>query len=385
MSAGTPPPENPDGTPPEGSDAPPPEGAPAAPASQPGASPQEQPPAWGQQPGQEPGQQPGQHPGQPPAPQQQPGQPYGQPQPGYGQPGGSPTGQPPYGQQQPAYGQQQPPPYGQQPGYGQAPYGQQPYGQPAYGQPQPGYGQPAYGQGGFNQGGYDAVGAIKYGWEKFSKKPAELLVPMLVAVVVVGLVFAVIYAVLGALLLGGGGFTTDPTTGVTTYDAGPGFLAFMVGYAVMLLFSVLIGQFVGAALVRGGVDTVDGRPVSMGSIWQGWDKGQVALAGLLLAVGIAIGYVLCFIPALIFGFLTQYTLFFVVDQKMKAVDAIKASIAFTRAHLAETLVFYLLSSVTIFVGALLCGLGLLVAGPVVIIGSAYTYRVLNGHQVSPAV
>ena len=382
MSAGTPPPENPDGTPPEGHDAAPPDGTP------------QEPPAHGA------------HPMQPPAPQQQPGQPYGQPeheQPQYGQPQPPPYGQPQYGQAQPPpygqpqYGQPQPPPYGQpeygppQPQYGQPqppPYAQPqppPYGQPAYGQAPPGYGQPTYGQPAYGQGGYDAVGAIKYGWEKFSKKPAELLVPMLVAVVVVGLVFAVIYAVLGALLLGGGGFTTDPATGVTTYDAGPGFLAFMVGYAVMLLFSVLVGQFVGAALVRGGVDTVDGRPVSMGSIWQGWDKGQVALAGLLLAVGIAIGYVLCFIPALIFGFLTQYTLFFVVDQKMKAVDAIKASIAFTRAHLAETLVFYLLSSVTIFVGALLCGLGLLVAGPVVIVGSAYTYRVLNGHQVSPAV
>ena len=372
MSAGTPPPENPDGTPPEGHDAAPPEGTPQEPPTH------------------------GAHPMQPPAPQQQPGQPYGQPE--HGQPQPPPYEQPQYGQPQPPpygqpqYGQPQPPPYGQ-PQYGQPqppPYGQQPYGQPAYGQPTygqapPGYGQPAYGQPAYGQGGYDAVGAIKYGWEKFSKKPAELLVPMLVAVVVVGLVFAVIYAVLGALLLGGGGFSTDPATGVTTYDAGPGFLAFMVGYAVMLLFSVLVGQFVGAALVRGGVDTVDGRPVSMGSIWQGWDKGQVALAGLLLAVGIAIGYVLCFIPALIFGFLTQYTLFFVVDQKMKAVDAIKASIAFTRAHLAETLVFYLLASVTIFVGALLCGLGLLVAGPVVIVGSAYTYRVLNGHQVSPAV
>ena len=382
MSAGTPPPENPDGTPPEGHDAAPPDGTP------------QEPPAHGA------------HPMQPPAPQQQPGQPYGQPeheQPQYGQPQPPPYGQPQYGQAQPPpygqpqYGQPQPPPYGQpeygppQPQYGQPqppPYAQPqppPYGQPAYGQAPPGYGQPTYGQPAYGQGGYDAVGAIRYGWEKFSKKPAELLVPMLVAVVVVGLVFAVIYAVLGALLLGGGGFSTDPATGVTTYDAGPGFLAFMVGYAVMLLFSVLVGQFVGAALVRGGVDTVDGRPVSMGSIWQGWDKGQVALAGLLLAVGIAIGYVLCFIPALIFGFLTQYTLFFVVDQKMKAVDAIKASIAFTRAHLAETLVFYLLASVTIFVGALLCGLGLLVAGPVVIVGSAYTYRVLNGHQVSPAV
>lgn len=382
MSAGTPPPENPDGTPPEGSDAPPPKGAPDAPAPPPDESPQEPPSAA------DPGQQApawGQHPGQPPAPQQQPGQPYGQP---YGQPAGQPAGQPPHGQQPPPYGQPQPPPYGRAP-YGQPQYGQPQYGQPGYGQPtygqQPGHGQPQYGQGGFNQGGYDAVGAIKYGWEKFSKKPAELLVPMLVAVVVVGLVFAVLYAILGALLLGGGGFTTDPSTGVTTYAAGPGFLAFMVGYAVMLLFSVLVGQFVAAALVRGGVDTVDGRPVTMGSIWQGWDKGQVALAGLLLAVGIAIGYVLCFIPAIVFGFLTQYTMFFVVDQRMKAVDAIKASIAFTRAHLAETLVFYLLASVTIFVGALLCGLGLLVAGPVVIVGSAYTYRVLNGHQVSPAV
>ena len=194
---------------------------------------------------------------------------------------------------------------------------------------------------------------------------------------------AIFYAIMGALILNTGGVTIDETTGQASFDSGPGFFGIMIAYAVILLFSVVVGQFVGAAIVRGGLDVADGKPVTMSSIWQGWDRVQVILAGVLVGLGIAIGYVLCFIPAIIFGFLAQYTLFFVVDQKMKAWDALMASINFTRTHLGETIVFYLLSALAIFVGALLCGLGLLVAVPVVIIGTAYTYRILNGQTVTP--
>jgi uncharacterized membrane protein len=44
----------------------------------------------------------------------------------------------------------------------------------------------------------------------------------------------------------------------------------------------------------------------------------------------------------------------------------------------------LLALVCIIVGAIACGVGLLVAFPVVLISQAYTVRSLTGGQISPA-
>ncbi|MCW2818549.1 MAG: hypothetical protein JWR42_1336 [Marmoricola sp.] len=277
-------------------------------------------------------------------------------------------GQPPHGQQ---YGQQ----YGQQPG--------QP-GQPQWGQQPSGYAPGPYGPppGGFGSRGYDGVEAITYGWRKFTNRPGDLLVPVLVLGLGVAVVVGIAYGLLLASVVSSGSVQTS-ADGTTSYEPGTGFLTLMLVYAAFALIGSLFTQFIAAALVRGGLDAVDGRPVSLGSIWQGWDKGQVLLAAVLLGVGTAIGYLLCFLPAIVFAFFTQYTLYFVVDRQMGAVDAIKASISFVRGHLADSLVIYLLSGLVLTAGALLCGIGLLVAAPVTLLAGAYTFRVLHGQPVSP--
>jgi uncharacterized membrane protein len=65
-------------------------------------------------------------------------------------------------------------------------------------------------------------------------------------------------------------------------------------------------------------------------------------------------------------------------------DAIKASYELVTKNLGDTIVWYLLSGLTIIAGAILCGVGLLVAVPVVLGGAAYTFRRLNNEPVSPA-
>ncbi|MGI9157323.1 MAG: hypothetical protein ACR2FG_11930 [Marmoricola sp.] len=277
-----------------------------------------------------------------------------------------------------------PPPPPEDPYTSQAPSGPPVGGEPPspYGTGQPPPPPPQYGAPPAHQGKYNPTEAIGYGWTKFTKRPAELLVPVLLLLVAVGVVFVIVYGVLAAVFLGSGGFVTDPNTGVTTYDRGPGFIVIVVVYALLILLSVFVGQLVGAGLVKGGLDSVDGKPVSIGEMFQGWDKGQALVAAILIAVGIGVGYVLCFIPAIIVGFLTQYTMYYVVDQKLGAVDAIKASVKFTTSNLGDTIIFYLLAVVGTFVGSLLCGLGLLVALPVVLIGQAYTFRRLNAQPVA---
>ena len=125
------------------------------------------------------------------------------------------------------------------------------------------------------------------------------------------------------------------------------------------------------------------KPFSVGQIFDGWDKAQVAIAALIIAAATFVGTLLCDLPGLIVGFLTGYTLLFIVDKQMTAVDAIKASVSFVWSNLGNTLLFWILGLLALAVGAIICFVGLLVAAPVVLIGLAYTYRRLQNEPSSP--
>src|SRR4029077_12954067 len=141
---------------------------------------------------------------------------------------------------------------------------------------------------------------------------------------------------------------------------------------------LLVFQFLVAGLYRGALRVADGQDFGVGQLFEGWDKGQVAIAALLIALATFVGTLLCYIPGLIVGFLVQFTLLFIVDKQMKAVDAIKVSVRLVVDNLGNTILFYLLALVVTIIGACLCGVGLLVAYPVVLIAYAYTYRRLQG-------
>lgn len=232
-------------------------------------------------------------------------------------------------------------------------------------------------------GGYSPVEAIQYGWAKFTRSPATLLVPVLLTFVVVGLVYAVMFfGILGAAFDSGIEYNDDGT--IRSIDAGPGFVMTLVLMSIIILVVTFALQVLMAALAKGGLDVADGKSPGIGELFEGWDKTQVLIAAVLVAVGTGVGYLLCYLPGLVFMFLSSYTMLFVVDKNLGALDALKASISFTTSHLGETILFFLLSAVVTVVGAILCGVGLLVAYPVVLVAQAYTFRVLHNEPVTPA-
>lgn len=263
-------------------------------------------------------------------------------------PPSTPEDQSPYGAPPPADagGYAAPPPAGG--GYGAPPPTDNPY----YGQP----GQP---------GGYQATEAIGYGWRKFTQSPSTMLIPTLVAwvgIIVVGLlVYFVLFAAVG----------TSST-----------FARLLVSGLAEGVFFVF-AQLLAAGLYRGALKVADGQGFSVGEMFQGYDKAQVVIAALLIAIGTAIGTILCYIPGLIVGFLTFFTIMFVVDQQLSAVDAIKASYKLVTENLGSTLVFYILAGLILLVSACICGVGLLVGIPVALLALAYTYRRLQGQPVVP--
>jgi uncharacterized membrane protein len=190
--------------------------------------------------------------------------------------------------------------------------------------------------------------------------------------------FVVIVAVnfIATLFIGGVGEITDPD------DFGFGAF-FSVGYLFFSLLSALVSLLVQAALVRGALNITKGEQIDLNTFLTTENLGQIVLASIILAIATAIGLVLCIIPGLIVIFFSIFTYQFIIDKGLPAWDAIKASFALVNQNIGSMVGLLLASWLALFVGALLCGIGLIVAIPVTVIATVYAYRVLGGQPVTP--
>ncbi|OBK20826.1 hypothetical protein A5634_11610 [Mycobacterium asiaticum] len=333
-----------------------------------------QPPEYPGNPSDPPGYPPQPRHGTPPPPP--PG--YGAPPPpppGYGAPPSPPDFSkpqgPPGGYQAPGYSTPPPPPPGS--GYG-AP-GSQPSGYP-----------PPAGPGGGPSGAPFSVGdAFSWAWGKFTKNIGAMLVPGAVFALGILIPLIVLYVAVIASAMSASERTYDPYTGTTTYssgDAGFGLGALAISGVVGLLVFAL-SVYMQASLVSGALDVADGKPVTAGSFLKPRNLGGAVLTALLVLVGVAIGSVLCYIPGLIFAFLTMFAVPFAVDRNLSPVEAVKASIATARANVGPALLTWLVQSAVLLVGQFVCGIGLIAALPIAYLIQVYAYRKLTGGQVAP--
>jgi uncharacterized membrane protein len=158
---------------------------------------------------------------------------------------------------------------------------------------------------------------------------------------------------------------------------------FSFGYVVFSLLGALVSLLIQAAVVRGALDITKGERIEVSTFLSTDNLGQIVLAAILLAIGTTIGIILCVIPGLIFIFYSQFTYQFIIDKGMPAFDAIKASFDLVNRNLGTVVVLFLASILAFFIGAILCGIGLLVTIPVTIIATAYAYRFMTGQTVVP--
>jgi uncharacterized membrane protein len=230
-----------------------------------------------------------------------------------------------------------PPPSG---GYGEAP----PPPPPSYG------GAPPVGG-----GSYSATAAWGYGWKKFTGNLGSILVAILV-LVGVQIVFQV----------------------VSYFFRDAYILSFLIGLA-----SWIVTMIIGAGIVRGALDITEGRELDPKTLLTPQKLGEVIVASVLIGIATFVGFILLVIPGLLVAFFTSFTLYFLMDKpELGAIDAIKASFEFTKNNAGHVIVWFLLSLATYVVGFCLCGVGLIAAIPVIILGTAYTYKTLNNEPVA---
>ncbi len=227
--------------------------------------------------------------------------------------------------------------------------------------------------------------AFSYGWAKFQQYLGPLLLAML-ALFIAGAIISVIwYAIVGAIggaIFGQAGVTINPDTGVITTSGGPGFFGTLILGVIGGLVYYTVAGFIQAAITRAALAITDGKKIEVGTILSTDRLGPIIITAFFVGIATAIGYLFCGIGAIIVSFFLAYTFYFLIDQDLAPTAALSASFNFVKEHLGDLLVFYLVSLVVYFIGAILCGIGLIVAAPVVLIATAYTYKKFTNQAVA---
>jgi len=228
---------------------------------------------------------------------------------------------------------------------------------------------------------YNIGDALSYGWKKFQENVGQIIIAALV-------LFAV-YLVAGAIAFGFQALMTSNTEcfvnseGRLVCDEGSGWIWRMIVSAIAVGFLFIVGQIVGAGIIRGALGITEGRPFQTSDIFRTDQLGSVVVASLIVGIATTIGYALCYLPGIVIAFLTSYTLFFVIDKNLAPVDAIRASYDLVTKNLGNTVLWYLVGGLVAVAGVIACFVGLIVTIPLVIIGTAYTYKTLTAEPVAP--
>jgi uncharacterized membrane protein len=242
-------------------------------------------------------------------------------------------------------------------------------------------GGPGYGGYPGQQQQYSVGEAFSWGWNKFSKNA----VPLIVATLVYGLIFFVVqgifsFASAAMQSTDTTSYTSDETSFAFSYSlSSPAsiFITF-IGWLVMLV----VGAAIQSAYYSGVLDIANGREVSVGSFFKPRSIGNVIVATLIVGVITTVGFFLCIIPGLIASIMLMFTVIALLDRGLPAVDSIKASFELAKANFVQVLLTWLVVVAAVFVGALLCGVGLLVAIPLAALIEVYAWRRLTGGQVA---
>jgi uncharacterized membrane protein len=299
-----------------------------------------------------------------------------QPPPGGGYqppPGGN---YPPAGGSYPPAGGSYPPPQ-QDPGGFPPPPGPGGYGPPQGGfPPQQGYPPMGGGPGGFNVG--DAFG---WAWNKFTKNAVPLIVATLAFAVLVLVLQGLVNLVQMLVSPGDTAYTADSSGFAFSYAATSfaSVVVAIIGWFLLLIVSAAVQS----AFLGGIFDIANGQDVSVGSFFKPRNIGNVIVAGLLVGIITTIGVFLCVIPGVIASIMLMFTVVAVLDRNLAPVDAIKASFETSKNHFGTVILVWLSMVLVVAVGAVLCGVGLLVAVPLASLILVYTYRTLHGGYVAP--
>jgi hypothetical protein len=144
---------------------------------------------------------------------------------------------------------------------------------------------------------------------------------------------------------------------------------------------VLIDTYLMLGLIKLMLNVARGGP-EQAQITDVFSGGSVLLKGigaqLLLGLVVMLGFLLLFVPGIILSLGLSFTIYLVVDRQLGPIEALKESWRITDGHKVNLFLFGLVAALVMLAGALACGIGWLVAWPVVMLAQAFIYCQLTG-------
>jgi uncharacterized membrane protein len=229
-------------------------------------------------------------------------------------------------------------------------------------------------------GPWSVGNAFSYGWAKFQQYLSPILIAMLI-LFVIGAVLAVIWFFIVAAITTA--LTPKETIGDITVTTGtPGlFITILLAVLGGLVYFTVFG-FIQGAITRAALAITEGRAIETSTILSTEKLGPIIVTAVLVSVATSIGIIFCYIGAIIVAFFLSFSFFFLLDQNLTPVDSLKASFNFVKDHIGDVIILFIVSYIAYAIGGAICGIGLLVAYPVVAIATAYTYKKLTNQAIA---
>jgi uncharacterized membrane protein len=149
----------------------------------------------------------------------------------------------------------------------------------------------------------------------------------------------------------------------------PFFAMFTLGYSILIMNPVIYGALY--AYLR----AVRGEKPLVKDIFVFQQKYlNVVLAGLLTTVVVAVGFILFFIPGIIFGCKLAFVPYLIIDRDMEPVEAVKKSWRMTRGYAGRIFLIWLLGIPIAILGLIILVVGIIPASMWIVSAEVYLYH-----------
>lgn len=148
----------------------------------------------------------------------------------------------------------------------------------------------------------------------------------------------------------------------------------------------LLQMWVSLGMTQISLNFTDQKPVTVGMLFTA-ARGIFFkyLGGMILYFLIVLGgFILLIVPGIIWGIKFQFFQYFIVDEKLGPIAALKKSAAITAGVKGDLLVFGLLVGLVNLLGVLVLIVGLFATMPTTFVAMAYVYRKLAMARAVPA-
>ncbi|MBM3791956.1 MAG: hypothetical protein FJW35_16615, partial [Acidobacteria bacterium] len=145
----------------------------------------------------------------------------------------------------------------------------------------------------------------------------------------------------------------------------------------------IVGSLIHAGFVRITLNVYDGGEPEVGSLFSEWRVWLRMFFGTILyALVVLAGLILLIIPGIYWAVKYIYVPYFIVDKDLGILESFSASGELTQGAKLELFLLWILLGLINMLGALCCGVGLLVTIPTTLMALAFVYRGLQG-GISP--